>query len=93
MEEENNIDQTTTTALRLTDSELTRFHELNNTINMGVAQLGDIELVLSEKELQKKSLIDQIRNLAAQRQELVKTFSDKYGSASINIETGEITPV
>lgn len=83
----------TTSTLRLTDEELQNFHQLNNTINLGVAQLGDIELVLSEKAEQKKNLIEQIKDFARQRQELVNKFSEKYGNASINIETGEITPV
>jgi hypothetical protein len=54
-------------------------------------QYADIAYSLGENQLQKRNLLNQYDNLTLQEQALVADLNTKYGTGSINVETGEIS--
>lgn len=54
-------------------------------------QYADIAFSLGELELQKRNLLNQHDNLVLQEQALAADLNTKYGTGTINVETGEIS--
>lgn len=54
-------------------------------------QYADIAYSLGELELQKRNLLNQHDNLILQEQALASELNTKYGTGTINVETGEIS--
>jgi hypothetical protein len=54
-------------------------------------QYADIAYSLGENQLQKRNLLNQYDNLTLQEQALAVDLNTKYGTGSINVETGEIS--
>lgn len=54
-------------------------------------QYADIAYSLGENQLQKRNLLNQYDNLTLQEQALAADLNTKYGTGSINVETGEIS--
>ena len=54
-------------------------------------QYSEIAYSLGENQLQKRNLLNQYDNLTLQEQALVADLNTKYGTGSINVETGEIS--
>jgi len=52
-------------------------------------QLGSLEYQIQSLNLDKESLIKQLKDLQDRSQELGKTLQEKYGEGTINIESGE----
>ena len=84
---------------QLTAEELQSIQDLQTQYNKFVFELGSIEAQL-QGLLQQKSLIEaekdgilsDIKTLGDKEKELVTTLQEKYGTGSINPQTGEITP-
>lgn len=85
---------------QLTAEELQSIQDLQTQYNKFVFELGSIEAQL-QGLLQQKSLIEaekdgilsDIKTLGDKEKELVTTLQEKYGTGSINPQTGEITPL
>ena len=70
---------------QLTQEELTKIQEMNNTFTQAKIALGDIEI-------QKNSILGQIKQLRDEFSVNEKELIEKYGAnAVINIKTGEVT--
>jgi hypothetical protein len=54
-------------------------------------QYAEIAYSLGENQLQKRNLLNQYDNLTLQEQALAADLNTKYGTGSINVETGEIS--
>jgi hypothetical protein len=71
-------------AKKLSTEELEQVRKAVNTANNFTAQLGQLEI-------QKAQLLSQALTAQAQVSEEQKILEEKYGSVSVNLETGEIT--
>jgi hypothetical protein len=70
---------------KLTQEELTSIQEMNSTFTQAKVALGDLEI-------QKHSILGQIKQLRDEFSSNEKKLIEKYGAdAVINIKTGEVT--
>jgi len=70
---------------KLSQEELTKIQEMNTTFTQAKIALGDLEI-------QKHSILGQIKQLRDEFSENEKQLIDKYGpNAVINLKTGEVT--
>lgn len=77
---------------KLTTEEIKRITELQQKNNTLVTELGQVELIKLNLQLRKESAEKFFEELRSEEQELAKELTDKYGSGSINLETGEFVP-
>lgn len=78
---------------KLSPEELAEFQTLRNKIYETISILGDLNYrkLLIEEEL--STLKERIKSNSAKEVALTKRLGEKYGNGSINVETGEITPL
>jgi len=69
---------------KLTKEELETLRQAVNTVNALTNQLGQMEIA-------KANAINQVKDAQARVQEEQKTLEEKYGSVTIDLNTGEIT--
>ena len=72
-------------AKKLTKDEL-------KSVNEVVAKLNQAKMALAEVELQKLDVINAINKFKQDVLVQQKVLEDKYGSVSVDLSTGEITP-
>jgi len=84
---------------QLTQEELQSVRDLQSKYNQTLFEIGVAEaqrLTLLEQieklESSKKALLDDLATIEQKENDLVKSLQEKYGTGSINPETGEITP-
>jgi hypothetical protein len=77
----------------LTPDELKQFQDLREEIIQTVSILGDLEYRRTLLDFEIENLKSIMKQNAAKERTLLTEFGDKYGNGSINVETGEITPV
>ena len=84
----------------LTQEELQSIRDFQSKYNQTLFEIGVAEaqrLALLEQveklEADKKSLLSDLATIEQKENELIKSLQEKYGTGSINPETGEITPV
>jgi hypothetical protein len=75
----------------LTQEELQTLKTIQNGTQSLIVELGEIEMIKIQLENRSNSAKEFLQNLTNQEIEFTKSISDKYGKASINPETGEIT--
>jgi len=85
---------------QLTQEELQQVRELQSKYNQTLFEIGVAEaqrLALLEQveklENNKKVLLGDLATIEQKENELTKSLQEKYGTGSINPETGEITPI
>ena len=85
---------------QLTQEELQSIKELQSKYNQTLFEIGVIEaqrLALVEqiekREADKKTLLNDLATIEQKENDLAKSLQEKYGTGSINPETGDITPV
>jgi oligoribonuclease NrnB/cAMP/cGMP phosphodiesterase (DHH superfamily) len=85
---------------QLTQEELQQVREFQSKYNQTLFEIGVAEaqrLALLEqaekRESDKKTLLNDLATIEQKENELVKSLQEKYGTGSINPETGEITPI
>ena len=83
---------------QLTTEEISQIKEMQAQYNKFVFDLGSIEAQLQSVyrteamlEAEKNAALEDINKLGEREKELVNSLQEKYGTGSINIETGEIT--
>lgn len=72
-------------AKKLTKDEL-------KSVNEVVAKLNQAKMALAEVELQKLDVVNAINKFKQDVLVQQKVLEDKYGSVSVDLSTGEITP-
>ena len=77
---------------KLTTEEIQRITELQQKNNALATELGQIELIKLNLQLRREAAEKFLEELRSEDQELGKELTDKYGSGSINLETGEFVP-
>jgi hypothetical protein len=77
----------------LTEEEKNSLKEIQTNTQALIAELGEIELVKLQLESRHGAAKKFLEELGTKEQEFTKAVFDKYGKASINPETGEITSV
>ena len=77
---------------KLTTEEIQRITELQQKNNALATELGQIELIKLNLQLRREAGEKFLEELRSEEQELGKELTDKYGSGSINLETGEFVP-
>jgi oligoribonuclease NrnB/cAMP/cGMP phosphodiesterase (DHH superfamily) len=85
---------------QLTQEELQQIRDLQSKYNqtlfeIGVAEAQRLALVeqVEKRESDKKSLLSDLATIEQKENELIKSLQEKYGTGSINPETGDITPI
>jgi len=78
---------------KFTEEELEQLTNLQKKTQQTTFQFGQLYLSKIKLEEQEKSLKDYVSSLEKEEIELAETLSAKYGKGSINIDTGEFTPV
>ena len=77
----------------LSSEELKQFQDLREEVIQTVSILGDLEYRKTLLDFEIDNLKSVIKQNATKERTLLTEFGNKYGNGSINIETGEITPV
>ena len=80
-------------AIKFTEEELKSLQELQGTYNQITVAFGKVSLSRIGLDAQEESLKTALADTRTKENELAKTLTDKYGKGSLNIETGEFTPV
>jgi oligoribonuclease NrnB/cAMP/cGMP phosphodiesterase (DHH superfamily) len=85
---------------QLTQEELQSVRDLQSKYNqtlfeIGVAEAQRLALIeqVEKRESDKKSLLSDLATIEQKENELIKSLQEKYGTGSINPETGDITPI
>ena len=79
--------------VKFTDEELQEIKELQNLYNTVVYQAGQFhleEISLDKKRDQVEANLEEVKR---REQEIISKLNTQYGQGSINLETGEFTPV
>ena len=77
----------------LTEEEQTTLKEIQISTRRLINELGEIELIKLQVEKRHNTAKQFLAELASQEKEFTQSVFEKYGKASINPETGEITSV
>jgi predicted ATP-dependent protease len=85
--------------MKFTDDELstikklqTRYADIVRKIGQNELQIHDIQKVLEDLETQREKLFQEYQQAKDDEQNLVNTFTVKYGEGTIDINTGNFTP-
>ena len=84
---------------KISDDDLKEINDLRLKINKSIGEAGQatLQVKLLQEEIAKleKKISDEsvtFQKLIEEEQQLVKRLSEKYGTGSIDFETGEFTP-
>jgi hypothetical protein len=77
----------------LTPEELQQFKSFRKEANRLASILGELNYQKTLLDLELENLKEAIRTNVTKQQAQLKELGNKYGDGSINIETGEITPI
>lgn len=81
------------TKITLTQEELSDLQQVQAEIKTYLDDLGQVEYQLYTLTNTKKNIQRQVDLLYDKQDSLSKTLSEKYGDGSVNLETGELTPI
>ena len=80
-------------AIKFTEEELKSLQDLQGTYQQITLAMGQISLSKIQLENREKSVLNTLNEVREKENELAKELTEKYGKGSLNIETGEFTPV
>mgnify|MGYP003655831010 CR=1 FL=1 len=80
-------------AQKFTTEELEQIQSLQNEVQTTTFQAGQLHLSEIRLTQQKELLKLKLKELEEKESKLAQGLSDKYGKGSINVETGEFTPI
>ena len=80
-------------AIKFTEEELKSLQDLQGTYQQITLAMGQISLSKIQLENREKSVLNTLIEVREKENELAKELTEKYGKGSLNIETGEFTPV
>jgi len=78
---------------KFTPQEIQEIQSLKSQINSITYQFGQLSLGKLKLKEQEAFLNSNLKNLEEEEIKLAKNLSDKYGKGSLDIETGEFTPI
>jgi hypothetical protein len=78
---------------QLTAEELQEFKSYRASANDLAAALGELNYQKTLIELELEKVKQAVKTSVEEQQKFMKTLGEKYGDGSINVETGEITPM
>lgn len=78
--------------MKLTLEEAKKLSDLREKGQKFIVELGTIEMDTLSLQEAKSKILENIRNFKAEEREFFQILSYKYGEATIDILTGEITP-
>ena len=78
---------------KFTKEELDNLSNLQIDINNLTARFGSLQISKIKLEKEEILLKNQLSILESKEKEIANTLTEKYGKGSLNIETGEFTPV
>lgn len=79
-------------ATKLTTEELQKISELQQSQNALTSELGQIEVIKLNLAQRRENAEKFLEELRVKEEEIGKELSEKYGSGSINLQTGEFEP-
>lgn len=77
----------------LTQEELQTLKNIQNQTQAIVLELGEIEMIKIQIENRYNNAKQFLSDLSNQEQDFTQSIFEKYGKASVNPETGEITKI
>ena len=80
-------------AIKFTEEELKSLQDLQGTYQQITLAMGQISLSKIQLENREKSVLNTLGEVREKENELAKELTEKYGKGSLNIETGEFTPI
>ena len=80
-------------AQKFTEEELVTLKTIQSKSQNATLQFGQLYLSKIRLEEQEVTLKNYVKSLGEEEARIAKELSDKYGKGSIDIETGEFTPV
>ena len=80
-------------AQKFTEEELTTLKTIQSKSQEATLKCGQLYLSKLRLEAQEKFLQNQIQELEQQEATIAKQLTEKYGKGTIDIESGEFTPV
>ena len=80
-------------AQKFTEEELKALKTLQNQSQLATLQFGQLYLTKLKLEEKETNLKNQLKQLEQEEAKIAQQLSDKYGKGSIDIETGEFTPI
>ena len=87
------VKETTPKVQKFSKEELEQLTTLQKKTQQSTFQFGQLYLSKLRLEEQETVLKNHVISLEKEEAELAETLSTKYGKGSINIDTGEFTPV
>jgi hypothetical protein len=79
--------------VKLSEEVLNSIKELQQSRQVVVLELGEIALAKLSLEDREGSAENFLAEMRAKEVELTKTLEQEYGKGTINLETGEFTPI
>lgn len=80
-------------AIKFTEEELKSLQDLQGTYQQITLAMGQISLSKIQLENREQSVLNTLSEVREKENELAKELTEKYGKGSLNIETGEFTPI
>ena len=80
-------------AIKFAEEELKSLQDLQGTYQQITLAMGQISLSKIQLENREQSVLNTLGEVREKENELAKELTEKYGKGSLNIETGEFTPV
>tara|TARA_Y100000004_G_scaffold139400_1_gene158228 strand:- start:175 stop:459 length:285 start_codon:yes stop_codon:yes gene_type:complete len=80
-------------AIKFTEEELKSLQDLQGTYQQITLAMGQISLSKIQLENREQSVLNTLGEVREKENELAKELTEKYGKGSLNIETGEFTPI
>ncbi|MBC8147546.1 MAG: hypothetical protein H8E98_06125 [Bacteroidetes bacterium] len=78
--------------IKFSEEELSKLKNIQTEFSNVVSALGQIEAQIINTNNQKGFLVEKYNDVQKQQNELAQEFSAKYGTGTLNLETGEFIP-
>lgn len=85
--------ETVTENTVLTQEELQSLKDIQNSTQILISELGEIELILIQMEERKAKAKQFLTELTQREKDFNSAILEKYGKITVNPQTGEILPI
>lgn len=82
-----------TDALKFTEDELKSIQDLQVNYNQITLAMGQLTISRLGLDTREETLKQALTDASTKENEIAKELTEKYGKGSLNIETGEFTPI
>ena len=80
-------------SIKFTEEEIKQLQNLQSTYQQITFSMGQISLQKITLNTREQNVLQTLDDIRSQEAELAKNLTEKYGKGSLNIETGEFTPL